>query len=58
MPTGCPIWSPAVVCCAPLPATHTVVHGGPVVRDGIVTTLDIQPVMREHNRHPARLLES
>ena len=46
----------AVVFCAPLPARHTFVHGRPVVRDGVVTTLDMQPIVREHNRHAAKLL--
>jgi 8-oxoguanine deaminase len=47
----------AVVFCAPHRARHTVVHGRPVVRDGEVITLDMQPVVREHNRHAAKLLQ-
>ncbi len=46
----------AVVFCGPQPARHTVVHGRPIVRDGLVVSLDMQPVVREHNRHAAALL--
>ena len=46
----------AVVFCTPQPARHTVVHGRVIVRDGVVTTLDMGPVVQEHNAHARRLL--
>jgi 8-oxoguanine deaminase len=45
----------AVVFCAPQRARHTVVEGRPVVADGKIVTLDIAPVVAEHNRHAAEL---
>lgn len=48
----------AAVFCAPLPpARHVVVHGRPVVRDGALLTVDLPPVVREHNANAARLRE-
>ncbi len=46
----------AILFCAPQRARHTFVHGRAVVRDGRIATLDMQPVVAEHNRHAARLL--
>ena len=46
----------AIVFCAPQRARHTVVHGRPIVRNGRIVTLDMQPVIAEHNRHAERLL--
>ncbi len=45
----------AVVFCAPQRARHTVVGGRLIVNDGEITTLDIAPVIAEHNRNAARL---
>jgi cytosine/adenosine deaminase-related metal-dependent hydrolase len=45
----------AVVFCAPQKARHTVINGKVVVRDGIVTTIDLGKVVEEHNRHSLRL---
>ena len=45
----------AVVFCAPTRARHTVVGGRLVVADGELATLDLAPVIREHNRNAARL---
>jgi 8-oxoguanine deaminase len=45
----------AVVFCAPTRARHTVVGGRLVVKDGEIATLDLAPVIREHNRNAARL---
>ncbi|MBX9945195.1 MAG: 8-oxoguanine deaminase [Reyranella sp.] len=44
----------ATVFCAPQTAAHTVVGGRPIVRDGKVVTVDMGPVIVEHNRHAAR----
>ena len=46
----------AVVFCAPQPARHTVVGGRCIVADGRITTLAIEPVIEEHNRHVRNLL--
>ena len=45
----------AVVFCAPTRARHTVVGGRLIVDDGEIVTLDMAPVIREHNRNAARL---
>ena len=45
----------AVVFCAPTGARHTVVGGRLIVDDGEIATLDMAPVIREHNRNAARL---
>ena len=41
----------AVVFCAPQPARYTVVGGRCIVKDGRIATLEIEPVIEEHNRH-------
>ena len=41
--------------CAPTGARHTVVGGRLIVDDGEIATLDMAPVIREHNRNAARL---
>lgn len=45
----------AVVFCAPTAARHTVVGGRLIVENGKVVTIDMGPVVREHNRNAARL---
>ena len=45
----------AVVFCAPTRARHTVVGGRLIVEDGEVATIDMEPVIRDHNRNAARL---
>ena len=45
----------AVVFCAPTRARHTVVGGRPIVANGEVVTLDLERVIRDHNRNAARL---
>jgi 8-oxoguanine deaminase len=45
----------AVVFCAPTAARHTVIGGRLVVDGAEVATLDMAPVVREHNRNAARL---
>ncbi|QBR71178.1 8-oxoguanine deaminase [Beijerinckiaceae bacterium] len=45
----------AVVFCAPTRARHTVVGGRLIVDKGEIVTLDMDPVIREHNRNAARL---
>jgi cytosine/adenosine deaminase-related metal-dependent hydrolase len=45
----------AVVFCAPTRARHTVVGGRLIVDDGEIVTLDMAPVIRQHNRNAARL---
>ena len=48
----------AVVFCAPQTARHTVINGKPVVKDGVVVTMDMRPVITTHNRCAAELLEA
>lgn len=45
----------AVVFGATTPARHTVVAGRVIVDDGQLTTLDLDPVVQQHNRNAARL---
>jgi 8-oxoguanine deaminase len=45
----------AVVFCAPTRARHTVVAGRLIVDNGEIVTLDMAPVIRQHNRNAARL---
>lgn len=40
----------AVVFCSPHSARTTVIHGKVIVEDGRIATMDIDPVVREHNR--------
>ena len=45
----------ATLFCAPQRARHTVINGRHVVKDGRVATVDMEPVIREHNRWAAKL---
>jgi 8-oxoguanine deaminase len=45
----------AIVFCAPTGARHTVTNGRLIVDNGEIVTLDMAPVVREHNRNAARL---
>ena len=45
----------AVVFCAPTGARHTVVGGRLIVDDGRIVTVDMVPVVRDHNHGAARL---
>ncbi len=45
----------AVIFCAPQPARTTVIHGRIVVDNGVITRLDMAPVIEEHNRWSLRL---
>ncbi len=45
----------AIVFCAPTGARHTVVGGRLIVEDGEIATIDMAPVIRDHNRYAARL---
>lgn len=47
----------AVVFCAPQRAHYTVVGGRLIVDKGEIVTLDIEPVIEEHNRHAAVLAD-
>ncbi len=46
----------AVVLCAPVKVDHTYVHGRPVVSEGKLATLEIEPLIERHNRAAGRLL--
>ncbi len=45
----------AVVFCAPQTASHTVINGKPVVKDGEIVTMDMRPVIETHNKCAAKL---
>jgi 8-oxoguanine deaminase len=46
----------ATIFCAPQTARYTVVGGRLIVADGRIATLEMEPVIEEHNRHAAELL--
>ena len=45
----------ALLLCASAPADHTIVNGRVVVRAGQLTTLDLPPLVEQHNRHALNL---
>ncbi len=45
----------AALFCAPQSSRVTVVNGRVIVRDGQIVTLDMRPVIAEHNLHAARM---
>ena len=46
----------ALLLCSSAPARHTVVHGRVVVRDGQLTTIDLAPLLEQHNRLARQLV--
>src|SRR5207244_3695432 len=48
----------AVLFCAPQAAVHTVVGGRSIVDNGRIATIEMGPVIAEHNRHAADLLST
>jgi len=46
----------AVLFCAPQTARHTVVGGRSIVTDGRITTVEMEPIIAEQNRHALDLL--
>ncbi len=46
----------ALLLCAPAQATYTIVNGRVVVRDGQLATLDLGPLVEQHNRLAAQLV--
>jgi len=46
----------ATLFCAPQTARYTVIGGRVIVADGRIATLEIEPVIEEHNRHAQDLL--
>lgn len=48
----------AVLFCAPQTARYTVVGGRTIVEEGRITTIEMEPVIEEHNRHAAGLLRN
>ncbi len=48
----------ALAFCGPVSAAYTIVNGRVVVRDGQLTTVDLQTLTRRHNQLAAQLIES
>jgi cytosine/adenosine deaminase-related metal-dependent hydrolase len=48
----------AVVFCAPQAARTTVINGRTIVEDGQIATMEMGPVIEEHNRHSLALAAS
>lgn len=46
----------ALVFCAPQQTKYTVINGRVIVDDGRIATVDMQPVIDEHNRHAAAMV--
>jgi len=47
----------AVLLCAPVPVACTYVHGRPIVREGRLATIDLPPVLEDHNRIARELVQ-
>lgn len=47
----------ALLLCAPVPASHTYVHGRPVVAEGRPLGVELEKLLEEHNRASRRLIE-
>jgi len=48
----------ALVLCAPNSADYTIVNGKIVVREGRIATLEIEPLIEQHNRFALQLATS
>jgi cytosine/adenosine deaminase-related metal-dependent hydrolase len=46
----------ALIFCAPQTATYTVVNGEVIVQDGQIATVDMDPLLEEHQHHAQQLL--
>lgn len=46
----------ALIFCGPTKANHTIINGKPVVRDGMLTTMDLQSLMQKHRQYSIDLL--
>jgi len=45
----------SIIFCAPQKAKYTVINGNVIVEDGHITTVDMGPVLEEHNQHALHL---
>jgi hypothetical protein len=45
----------SIIFCAPQRAKYTVINGNVIVEDGHITTVDMGPVLEEHNQHALHL---
>lgn len=48
----------ALLFCAPQPVTWSVINGRVVVSDGILQTIDLEPIIRRHNQISKRLINN
>ncbi|GIK58591.1 MAG: 8-oxoguanine deaminase [Chloroflexi bacterium] len=48
----------ALLFCAPPPVTWSVINGRVVVSDGVLQTIDLEPVIRRHNQISQRLINN
>ena len=46
----------ALVFCGPVKANHTIINGKAVVRDGILTSMDLQSLMQKHRQYSIGLV--
>ncbi len=46
----------ALIFCGPVKTNHTIINGKPVVRDGILTTMDLRELMQRHRKHSIDLV--
>lgn len=48
----------ALIFCGPVKTNHTIINGRVVVRDGVLTTMDLRELMQRHRKHSLNLVNS
>ena len=46
----------ALIFCGPVKTNHTIINGKPVVRDGVLTTMDLRALMQRHRKYSIDLV--
>ena len=46
----------ALIFCGPVKSNHTIINGKPVVRDGMLTTMDLNNLMQKHRKYSIDLV--
>jgi hypothetical protein len=46
----------SLIFCAPQKTTYTVINGDVIVQDGQIATVEMDPLLEEHQRHAQQLL--
>ncbi|MCE2517854.1 MAG: 8-oxoguanine deaminase [Alphaproteobacteria bacterium] len=48
----------ALIFCGPVKTNHTIINGRVVVRDGVLTTMDLRELMQRHRKHSINLVNN